>query len=225
VPLRVDRSTGSAGVFHAREIPDDGQVHVWWFEVDRPAVALGSRQRTEIVDATRCAEAGIEVVSRRSGGGAVYLEPGGIIWVDVIIPVSDPRWSGDVRDSMMWMGERWTRALEALGTWSPEQLRVHRGGEQSTVWSDLVCFAGIGPGEVLADGRKLVGISQRRTRAGSRFQCAVHLQSAPLKLVQLLRPPLPDIAMLPEVACVEVAAAGELVASLVAAIEDVPRSR
>jgi lipoate-protein ligase A len=43
-----------------------------------------------------------------------------------------------------------------------------------TRWSPLVCFAGLGPGEVSAGGRKLVGISQRRTRAAARFQCAVH---------------------------------------------------
>jgi hypothetical protein len=42
-----------------------------------------------------------------------------------------------------------------------------------TEWSDRVCFAGIGPGEVLdAAGRKVVGISQRRTRGSARFQCA-----------------------------------------------------
>ena len=45
-----------------------------------------------------------------------------------------------------------------------------------TGWCPLVCFAGVGPGEVLAGGRKLVGISQRRTRAGARFQCAVHVR-------------------------------------------------
>jgi lipoate-protein ligase A len=39
-------------------------------------------------------------------------------------------------------------------------------------WSPLVCFAGLGPGEVLVDGRKVVGLSQRRTRAGARFHCA-----------------------------------------------------
>ena len=35
-----------------------------------------------------------------------------------------------------------------------------------------MCFAGVGPGEVLVGGRKVVGISQRRTRAGARFHCA-----------------------------------------------------
>ena len=39
----------------------------------------------------------------------------------------------------------------------------------------MVCFAGLGTGEVTVAGRKCVGMSQRRTRAGARFQCAVPL--------------------------------------------------
>jgi hypothetical protein len=39
--------------------------------------------------------------------------------------------------------------------------------------SDVVCFAGLGPGEVTRYGAKVVGISQRRTRHAARFQCAV----------------------------------------------------
>jgi lipoate-protein ligase A len=36
-----------------------------------------------------------------------------------------------------------------------------------------VCFAGLAPREVSWQGRKVVGISQRRTRVGARFQCAL----------------------------------------------------
>jgi lipoate-protein ligase A len=43
-----------------------------------------------------------------------------------------------------------------------------------TEWSDLVCFAGLGPGEVTVDGLKVVGISQRRTRDAARFQCVAY---------------------------------------------------
>ena len=66
-----------------------------------------------------------------------------------------------------------------------------------TAWSDLVCFAGLGAGEVTAaapaaDARppKLVGISQRRTRDGARFQCAVlhHWDPEPLLNVLALDP-------------------------------------
>jgi lipoate-protein ligase A len=61
-----------------------------------------------------------------------------------------------------------------------------------TRWSSLVCFSGLGPGEVHADGRKVVGISQRRTRRWARFQCAAYLHWDPAALVSLLVPPRPS---------------------------------
>ena len=74
-----------------------------------------------------------------------------------------------------------------------------------TTWSDHVCFAGIGGGEVIRDGRKVVGISQRRTRAGARFQCALYRHWRPEAHVPLFVPPGPSAADLDGLA-VEVAA-------------------
>jgi hypothetical protein len=74
---------------------------------------------------------------------------------------------------------------------------VHRGGMACSDWCPLVCFAGIGPGEVLLDGIKLVGISQRRSRPGSRFQCAVHTAWRPAALVALLRADVPAAGLPP----------------------------
>ena len=53
--------------------------------------------------------------------------------------------------------------------------------------------------EVLVDGDKLVGISQRRTRHGARFQCMVHIRWSPDVLIGLLAEPRPDVEVLPPV--------------------------
>jgi hypothetical protein len=37
----------------------------------------------------------------------------------------------------------------------------------------VVCFASVGPGEVVRGGSKVVGVSQRRTKDAARFQCTV----------------------------------------------------
>ena len=60
---------------------------------------------------------------------------------------------------------------------------VHRGGLVATPWSRQVCFAGLGPGEVTVAGRKVVGVAQRRTRHGARFQVAALLRWDPAALV------------------------------------------
>ena len=145
-------------------------MHVW--EVDRPALVLGSAQRDGAIDRAACAAAGGEVVRRRAGGGAVLLEPGQVVWVDVELPRGDPRWDDDVGRAAWWLGERWSEALATLGVAEPT---VPRGAMVRTPWSALVCFAGLGPGEVTAGpaGPKVLGVAQRRTRAGARFQCAV----------------------------------------------------
>jgi lipoate-protein ligase A len=55
-----------------------------------------------------------------------------------------------------------------------------------------VCFAGVGPGEVLTGDRKLVGLSQRRTRHGIRIQCQAHRLPLLTRMPDLFASPIPD---------------------------------
>ncbi len=183
----VERHRGGAGGFHGRDLPDPARRALWWFEVDRPAVVLGSTQALEVVDAAAADAAGVEVVRRRSGGGAVWLAPGAATWVDVVLPAGDPRWVDDVGRAATWLGRAWERALADLGVEGPV---VHEGPMVRTARSGLICFAGLAPGEVTVGDRKVVGVSQRRTRRGARFQCAVlhRWDPAPLLAVLALTP-------------------------------------
>jgi len=127
--------------------------------------------------------AGLDVVRRRSGGGAVLIEPGGVAWIDVAIARADPLWDDDVGRAFHWLGDAWAAALVLLGVVGAE---VHRGGLVRTALSDLVCFAGLGPGEVTVGGAKVVGMAQRRTREGALFQCAIPIEWNPDRLATLL---------------------------------------
>jgi lipoate-protein ligase A len=197
----VHRSGGSAADFHARELPFVAAV--WQFDIERPAIVLGSRQTASVLDLDACRRAGVEIARRRSGGGVVLLVPGATEWVDVIVPATDRRWDDDVRRSMVGIGERWVDALRDV---VDGDLTVHRGPLVRTVWSELVCFAGVAPGEVLLDGVKLVGLSQRRTRRGARFQCAVNRRFDDELLIELLADPLPSAV--PPVATLPATASG-----------------
>jgi lipoate---protein ligase len=181
--VRIERRTGSAGQFHAEPIPDPLPSAVTWvFELDRPALVLGSGQREVVADAEATRAARIEVVRRRSGGGAVLLLPGRCSWIDVLLPRYDPRWDDDVGTSAHWLGDTWASALRDVGV----QAAIHRGALQKTTWGPLVCFGAVGPGEVIVGSRKVVGISQRRTRIGARFQCLVLDRWDPGELLDLL---------------------------------------
>lgn len=157
-----------------------------WCEVVRPAVVLGS---TQPADAVVPGAAGLDVARRRSGGGAVLVEPGRTVWADVVVPAGDVLWDADVGRAAWWLGEVWASTLAALGV--PGGV-VHRGAIVRNALSPTVCFAGLGPGEVTVGGRKVVGIAQRRNRHGALFQCAVPLAWDPSTLLAALSLSAPE---------------------------------
>jgi lipoate---protein ligase len=186
----VELHQGSADEFHQRALPQPTNPTAWWFTPERSALILGSAQPATHIDEQACAQADIEIIRRRSGGGAVLVDPDNTYWVDLIIPTSHSLWRADVSSSAWWLGEVWLHTLTSLGSTG---LSVHRGPMLNTPWSRHVCFAGVGGGEVVtATGSKIVGISQRRTRDGARFQCALYRQWQPQLLASLFRDPAPS---------------------------------
>lgn len=186
-PWALRRLTGPAADLHAEALPDAPTRAVWVLEATAPALVLGSTQSEDVVDRAAATAAGIDVVRRRSGGGVVLVVPGEIAWVDVILPAGDPLWDNDVGRATHWLGGIWRSALAELGIGSTE---VHEGPLACGPLGRLVCFATVGSGEVTvaSDGerRKVVGISQRRTRAAARFQCAAYRRWEPEPLARLL---------------------------------------
>ncbi len=148
-----------------------------------PALVLGSSQAATTVDPQAAAAAGVEVVRRHSGGGAVLVAPGAQAWVEAWIPRADPLWDGDVVRGALWLGRAWATALASLGASGPV---VHEDRLVATAWSATMCFAGVGPGEVLVGGRKVTGLAQRRTREGARFTTSAPVHLRPAALVGLL---------------------------------------
>lgn len=155
---------------------------MWALDVVAPALVLGSTQPAP----PGPAGPGVEVARRRSGGGAVLVEPGGLLWVDVAVPAGDPLWDRDVGRAFLWLGDVWVSALAGAGV---AEATAHRGPLRRSPWSDVACFAGLGPGEVTVAGRKVVGISQRRSRDVALFQCAALLSWDAPRLAGLLGVP------------------------------------
>ncbi|MEM8706136.1 MAG: hypothetical protein AAGE98_06735 [Actinomycetota bacterium] len=169
----VEHVRADAATLHEFRPPSQPRPTLVVGSVTAPALVLGSTQADTDADHHAAAAAGFAVVRRRSGGGSVWLAPDEQVWVDAWIPAGDELWDDDVARAAVPIGMAWRSALEGLdlatGLW------VHEGGVEPRPWSAFVCFAGVGPGEVLdAAGRKWVGISQRRTRDWIRLQTMVH---------------------------------------------------
>jgi lipoate---protein ligase len=208
----IQHSHGDAGAFHAID-PAPARTATF-HTVDRPTLVLGSAQTEAEVDARVASTMGVEVVRRRSGGGAVLLIPDEFVWLDLVIPAGDPLWDVDVAQAMVWVGEVWQRALTGLGA----VVDVHREAMVRAEWSRSVCWAGIGTGEVMAARGKLVGISQRRTRDLARFQTMCHLRWRPELVAALVSPPRPTSATVAPWAAVMTAHLAELQSALAAAL-------
>jgi lipoate---protein ligase len=157
--------------------------HAVALAVDHPIVVLGSTQPPETVSGHRACEAGVTVVQRRGGGGAVLLRPGDHLWIEAWIPRDDPLWDADVARATAWVGRWWSSALGSLGVGN---LTVYSGRAVAGPHGALVCFSGSGPGEVFQGDRKVVGISQWRSREGSLFHTCAYTHWDPRPLVDLL---------------------------------------
>src|SRR5690606_22436359 len=103
-----------------------------------------------------------------------------------------------------FLGEAWA----AVVAQPDEEPVVHRRGVSDRELGRVACFAACGPGEVAVAGRKVVGISQRRTRHLARFQCLVYLEWDPGPLLRVLG--APDGSPLGVALRAGVAAAGSL---------------
>jgi lipoate-protein ligase A len=196
---RVERSTGTAAALLEPWPPPDeqGDPVVRLSRVRGRALVLGSTQDAALVDRGRAGSVAVDVVRRSTGGGAVLVDTDAQVWIDLWLPRGHDRWDDDIIDAALWVGDTWVQALEGLGA---EVLAVHRGPLAGTAWSGLVCFAGLGPGEVTANaptagvgagqsqnpGPKVMGLAQRRSRAGARFHTTAPLSWDPLPLLDLL---------------------------------------
>lgn len=100
---------GTASDFHSKDLPV--QRALWLCSAESPALILGSTQDHADVLVDAAANSGIEIVRRRSGGGAVYVAPHDSVWLDITISREDPLWQDDVSASMMWLGDVFVQAL------------------------------------------------------------------------------------------------------------------
>lgn len=165
-----ERIAEDPATFHARPFDTVDDHALWVPELSaRRTVVLGSSQSADTVDQPHLDANRIQLASRRSGGGAVLVSSVDLVWFDVVISRSHPDWVDDVGHSFTWLGEACAAGLASLGV----NTSLHRGPMASSTWAPLICFAGLGPGELTVDGRKVVGMSQRRTRTHARFQVAV----------------------------------------------------
>lgn len=166
----------------------DGAVAMAATIVEPTALIFGSAQRDDEADAAVCAAAGITVVRRGTGGGAVLCDAG-VLLIDIAVPRGHPLGIDDVTEAYRPLGEALAAGLVDLGVEtrlvSVEAARASDDARRAA--ARRACWAGLSPYElVLPDGRKLVGLAQRRRAGVVLHQVAIHVASPPVRVANLL---------------------------------------
>lgn len=134
-----------------------------------PAIILGCSQ-SALMDTVRQRLRGrATLLVRESGGGAVLAGPW-LVSASVVLPPTHSWLTGGLVQSYRQWGQLHAVALATLGVpahvLSPEELSLARR-TQGARRIDWACFGTLSPWEVVsADGRKLVGLAQRRRQGG-----------------------------------------------------------
>jgi len=165
----------------------DGPPVLSWSTVTAPALVLGRHAVDPEVDRGAVAEEGVEVLKRSSGGGPVLWDRD-LLALDIVLPRGHRLAPDDVVAAYRWLGEALADALAALGVPDVEVVTVTRARAAQAapgVAADA-CFGGLSPWEVLAGGRKVVGLSQTRRRTGALLQAGVPLGLDAARLARLL---------------------------------------
>ncbi len=155
------------------------RVYQW----NPPCISLGYHQKPEELDLSYCRMQGVEVVSRPTGGKAVFHE--GELTYSVMIP----RTYGlaTVFPSLLFL--RIARALvfamKKLGV-SAEAIQK---GEASSLARGPYCFASSGRFEVEVEQKKLIGSAQRMTRYGVIHQGSILLDQRHMRIVDFFSLP------------------------------------
>ena len=164
-----------------------------WYTVTRPAIVVGlalHRRIPEVLDTERCAERGIDVFARLAGGGAVLLDPEGMVCCTVCVPLPDPRVGPDLTESYRWLGDYFASRL-SLRRVEVDEARhdVAALREQHATVLLNTCYGALSPHEVVdARGAKVVGLAQVRRKHAALFQVGI-LTRDQSPLADLLRVP------------------------------------
>lgn len=137
----------------------------WLLERGRPAVrlygwspacvSLGRTQTEAAVDVEAARRLGIDIVPRKTGGGAILHNEWEVTY-SVVLPLDHPGLPASILESYKFISSPILETLQALGV--PVSFGEGKGGR------DALCYLREEGVSIFADGKKISGGAQRRTQ-------------------------------------------------------------
>lgn len=168
---------------------------LYWSQAESTGLVLGFSQKKTVLNQATLSTQPIPVYHRRAGGSAVLVGPN-LLSLDVILPAGHPLILPDIVESYQWFGTVWVKTLGILGVETrlvlPEEAHAQRTllKQEATQSREAIlnraCFGSLSSYEVIAEGRKVVGLDMIRRRSGSLLQAGLLLKWEIEPLVELL---------------------------------------
>ena len=188
-PLSLPAEQPSEGIRRdealVEHIQPGGPPLVRWWLAASPAVVVGlgmRRRLASLVDVERCRAAGVDILERRAGGGALLLDQH-MLCGAVCVPIASV--PSDVTESYRWLGDELVLRLRALGFSGARRVDVEdaRADVAAIRTRDdpvarvigSTCYGVLSPHEVVVGAKKLVGLAQVRRRHAALFVFGVLL--------------------------------------------------
>lgn len=142
------------------------RFRVWTYAT--PTIVLGCSQRALYAEVQARLPQGVHLIQRPSGGGAVLTGPW-LVGVSVMLPVTHAWLRGGLVDSYRALGLLHAAVLADLGmdARALPDTEVAQANAAMGPSVDWACYGSLAPWELTdQQGRKLVGLAQRRQRNG-----------------------------------------------------------
>jgi lipoate-protein ligase A len=181
IPLRLPAEPPDAAISADEALLESPGVRLWVASAPAVVVGVGLHHRlAAVVDLQRCERAGVQIIERRAGGGALLLD-GNVLCGAVAMPTSSI--SSDVTESYRWLGDL---LLGALGIDQARRVEVPEARADVAGLRQLddpvakilltTCYGALSPHEIVVENKKLVGLAQIRRRETALFQFGVLLR-------------------------------------------------
>jgi lipoate-protein ligase A len=156
----------------------------WWIAAS-PAVVVGlglHHRLASVVDLARCRAAGVSVLTRRAGGGALLLDAN-MVCGAICVPIDGA--PTDVTESYRWPSDQLVDGLRECGV-SARRVEVDEARDDvarlRAATDDVsrlllsACYGALSPHEIVVGRAKLVGLAQVRRRHAALYQFGILLQ-------------------------------------------------
>ncbi len=141
-----------------RIVPPTLRLYGW----NVPTLSVGYSQDLDSqVDTKRCADAGVPMVRRPTGGRALLHHRE--LTYSLTVPIPHPRFPSSLRGTFRAVSEALIRSLDELGISGAGMAEVPKGTGRGRSYRSPACFAAANHCEIVVFNKKLVGSAQRRT--------------------------------------------------------------